>query len=412
MSGERASTPRDGTRPDSDGISDEYFNHVAHELRASLNTILGWAELLRTRSFDDTGRVRAAETILRHARQQLWLINDLMDAWRLLSGSLRLNIGPVDLGALVDSAARVIEPVAAAKNITITLDLAPVAGHVQGDAARLKQAIMALLTNAVHFVVGPSEVDVHLTASTNGATLTVHDHGLAISSDALPYLFDRRRPQEAALASRRGELGVGLSLVRDIVELHGGSIHVESDDTRGVTFSLFLPLEQVPPAIAPSRDPHRETTDYRGHSRLLGLTVLLVDDEEDSREVVAGILSHYGAVVLPAACVADALAALRRERIDVLVTDIAMPGEDGYDLIHRLRKLKVGTELPAAALTAFASEDDRKRALEAGFQVHLSKPIDPNVLIDTVETLGKRAIRPEAPLGSLPSSPELPAVST
>jgi len=393
MSGDRASTPRDGTLPDSDRISDEYFNHVAHELRASLNTILGWAELLRTRSFDDTGRVRAADTILRHARQQLWLINDLMDTWRLLSGSLRLNIAPVDLRGLVESAAQAIEPMAAARNIRITLDLASLAGHVQGDAARLKQAIVALLSNAVHFVVGPGVVDVHLTSSTDGATVTVHDNGVGITSDALPHLFDRRRPQEAALASRRGDLGVGLSLVRDIVELHGGSIQVESDPSHGVTFTLLLPLEQVPPAVAigPSKGAHRGTTDHRGHSRLLGLTVLLVDDEEDSREVVAGILTHYGAVVLPAASVADALVALRQERIDVLLTDIAMPGEDGYDLIRRLRKLDAGTGLPAAALTAFASEDDRKRALEAGFQVHLSKPIDPQVLIDTVETLGKRA---------------------
>jgi len=229
----------------------------------------------------------------------------------------------------------------------------------------------------------------------------VHDNGLGIPSEALPHLFDRRRPQEAALASRRGDLGVGLSLVRNIVELHGGSIQVESDASRGVTFTLLLPLEQIPPAVAvgPARSAHRGTTD-RGHSRLLGLTVLLVDDEEDSREVVAGILTHYGAVVLPAASVADALVALRQERIDVLLTDIAMPGEDGYDLIRRLRKLDAGTELPVAALTAFASEDDRKRALEAGFQVHLSKPIDPQVLIDTVETLGKRATAPLGPASS------------
>jgi CheY-like chemotaxis protein/two-component sensor histidine kinase len=388
MSGERERIARDGTLPDSDGINDEYFNHVAHELRASLNTILGWAELLRTRSFDDTGRVRAADTILRHARQQLWLINDLMDTWRLLSGSLRLNIAPVDFRGLVESAAQAVEPMAAARNVTITLDLAPLAGRVQGDAARLKQAIVALLSNAVHFVVAPGVVDLHLKSSTDGAMLTVHDNGLKITPDALPYLFDRRRPQEPALASRRGELGVGLSLVRDIVELHGGSIQVESDAFQGVTFRLLLPLDQVPRAV---RGAHRRTTDLRDHSRLLGLTVLLVDDEEDSREVVAGILAHHGAVVLPAASVADALVALRQERVDVLLTDIAMPGEDGYDLIRRLRKLDAGVGLPAAALTAFASEDDRQRALEAGFQVHLSKPIDPQILIETVETLGKRA---------------------
>jgi CheY-like chemotaxis protein/two-component sensor histidine kinase len=376
-----------GPSPDISGIGDDYINRVAHELRASLNTIFGWAELLRTRSFDEAGRIRAAETILRHSHQQLWLINELMDTWRLMSGTLRLSVGPVDLSDLVRSAAQAIEPVAAAKHINIHLDLAPLSGQVQGDATRLKQAVVALLANAVHFMTAPGTIEVRLVPSPAGAELTCHDEGLGIPEEARAHLFDRQRPTELAQASRRGDIGLGLSLVRDVIDLHGGSIIVESEGQHGVTFRLSLPLESAPSAVRldPTWIPHRGPGEHPMRSRLVGLTVLLVDDEADAREVVAGILKHYGASVVPTSSVADALARLKQERIDVLLTDIAMPGQDGYDLIRRVRKLGV----PVAALTAFASEEDRRRALEAGFQVYLSKPVDPHVLIETIEALGR-----------------------
>jgi CheY-like chemotaxis protein len=375
--------------PDPAGFGDDYINHIAHELRASLNTIVGWAELLRTRGFDEAGRTRAAETILRHSHQQLWLINALMDTWRLMSGTLRLSVGPVDLRDLVRSAVQAMEPMAAAKDIRIQLDLAPLSGHVMGDAVRLTQAVVALLVNAVHFTSAPSTIVVRLGPSLAGAELTCHDEGLGVGREALAYLFDRHRPEDPTRASRRGDVGVGLSLVRDVIDLHGGSIHAESDGQRGVTFSLTLPLESPPPAVRidPRWIPQRGPGEHPLRSRLLGLTVLLVDDEADAREVVAAILRHYGAAVVSVATAADAIARMRAGRIDVLLTDIAMPGQDGYDLIRRVRKLGV----PAAALTAFTSEEDRRKALAAGFQVHLSKPVEPGVLIDTIETLGRRA---------------------
>ena len=375
--------------PDFSGFGDDYINHIAHELRASLNTIVGWAELLRTRGFDEAGRVRAAETILRHSHQQLWLINALMDTWRLMSGTLRLSVGPVDLRDLVTSAVQAIEPIAVAKNITVQLDVAPLSGQVLGDATRLKQAIVTLLANAVHFTNGPDAIVVRLGPSLAGAELTCRDEGLGVGHEALPYLFDRHRPEDAAKSSRRGDVGVGLSLVRDVIDLHGGSVHAESDGQRGMTFSLTLPLESAPRAVRmdPTWVPHRGPGEHPMRSRLVGLTVLLVDDEADAREVVAGILKHYGATVVSVASVADAVTRLREGRIDVLLTDIAMPGQDGYDLIRRVRKLGV----PAAALTAFATDEDRRKALAAGFQVHLSKPVEPDVLVDTIEILGRRA---------------------
>jgi CheY-like chemotaxis protein/two-component sensor histidine kinase len=371
------------------GFGSEHINHIAHELRASLNTIVGWAELLRTRGFDEAGRIRAAETILRHSHQQLWLINALMDTLRLMSGTLRLSVGPVDLRDVVTSAVQAIEPIAVAKHITVQLDVLPLSGQVLGDATRLKQALITLLANSVQFTNGPGTITVHLGPTLAGAELTCRDEGLGVSREALPYVFDRHRPGDPAKSSRRGEAGLGLSLVRDIVDLHGGSIQAESDGQRGLTVSLTLPLESAPRAVRmdPTWVPHRAPGEHPMRSRLLGLTVLLVDDEADAREVVAGILRHYGATVVSVATVADAVARLREGRIDVLLTDIAMPGQDGYDLIRRVRKLGV----PAAALTAFATDEDRRKALAAGFQVHLSKPVEPSVLIDTIETLGRRA---------------------
>jgi CheY-like chemotaxis protein/two-component sensor histidine kinase len=374
--------------PDPAGFSDEYISHIAHELRASLNTIVGWAELLRTRGFDEAGRIRAAETILRHSHQQLWLINSLMDTWRLMSGTLRLSVGPIDLRDLVRSAVQAIEPIAAAKDVRLQIELAPFPGHVMGDATRLKQAIIALLANALHFTSAHGKIVVRLGPSVGGAELTCHDEGLGVRPEALAYLFDRRRPEESTKASRRGDVGVGLSLVRDVIDLHGGSIHAESRGEHGLTFSVTLPLESPPRAVRvdPTWVPQRAPGEHPMRSRLLGLTVLLVDDEADAREVVAGILKHYGAGVVAVSSAADAIARLREGRIDVLLTDIAMPGQDGYDLIRRVRKLGV----PSAALTAFTSDEDRRKALAAGFQIHLSKPVEPDVLIDTIETLGRR----------------------
>jgi len=401
---QEAPVPAPDQGPHETSTADEYLGHLAHDLRASLHTILGWAELLRTRSFDDAGRVRAAETILRHARQQLWLVNDVIDASRLLSGTLRLNVGPVDLRDVVESAAQAVEPIAAARQLELSRELTPLHGHVQGDAQRLKQAIVAVLTNAMHFMTSAGTVAVRLAPSPDGAELTVRASGvgsrLGVGAAEVPHLSARRPPTAAGRASQRDDLGVRLGLVRDLLDLHGGSIHVTRDES-GITFRLSLPLgERL--RVAPvgttliARD---GPTDHSKHSRLLGLTVLVVDDEADAREIVAGILRHYGAVVVAAASVAEAFTVLGRERVDVLLTDIAMPGQDGYDLIRRMQHPDSLIKVPTAALTAFASEVDRRHALDAGFQAHLSKPIDPHVLVETVATLARRGGRATSPGG-------------
>jgi CheY-like chemotaxis protein len=288
----------------------------------------------------------------------------------------------------VQTAVEAVQPIAFARQVRVDLrrDGMPV-GRARGDARRVTRAITTLLSNAVHFAPSGSVVDVLVSTADGAMSLAVHDMGPGVGEGALPYLFDRTRPSDPARGSPRGDFRLGLGFVRDVVTGHGGRVEAESDgEDAGVTFRVTLPVSEpsvfaTPPAVIPQQ--------------LGGLRVLLVDDEPDAREALEGILRHYGAVVRAAGSAADAVVVLQHEPVDVVLADIAMPGADGYDLIKSIRALDSSaiSHVPAVAVTAFASEADRRRALDAGYQVHLSKPIDASALIATVAALGRPAAR-------------------
>ncbi len=373
-----------------DGFSDDYLSVVAHDLRGSLNSIIGWAELIKRKALNESGNVRAGETIIRQSKQQLELINEVVDTWRLLSGNLQLTLAPVDAKELVNTAAYAARE-AGTKGVEFDFKLEALPAPLLADGARLRQVLIALFNSAIHFAPEKGTVEICLRPAGAGmAELTVHDSGVGVDADALPYLFSRQRPKEPGKQSARAKYGRGLGLIRDIIDLHGGTIKAETDGESGVTFRVTLPLQAAPSAVRAEKVREVEETS-RGavRSRLAGTRVLIVDDDPDAREVVAAILRHYGASVIVATSVSTALVALRREQVDVLVADLGMPVEDGYDLIRQVRSAEIEriARLPAAALTAYTTEDDRDRVLAAGFQFHLAKPVDPAVLVATVERL-------------------------
>jgi CheY-like chemotaxis protein len=374
-----------------DGFSDDYLSVVAHDLRGSLNSIIGWAELIKRQALNEAGNVRAGETIIRQAKQQLTLVNEVVDTWRLLSGNLRLQLAPVDAKELVNTAAYAAKDANASKAIEFDFRLEALPAPLLADGARLRQALIGLFNSAIHFAPDKGTVEVCLRPTDNGmAELTVHDAGVGVDAEALPYLFSRQRPQDPGKHSARAKYGRGLGLIRDIIDLHGGTIKAETDGETGVTFRVVLPLQAAPSAVhADKAREVKESGRAELRSRLADTRVLIVDDDPDAREVVAAILRHYGASVIVATSVSTALVALRREHVDVLVADLGMPIEDGYDLIRHVRSSEIDkiARLPAAALTAYTTEEDRDRVLAAGFQFHLAKPVDPAVLVATVERL-------------------------
>ena len=373
-----------------DGFSDDYLSVVAHDLRGSLNGIIGWAELIKRKALNEAGNVRAGETIIRQAKQQLELINEVVDTWRLLSGNLQLKLAPVDAKELVNTAAYAAKA-SNAKDVTFDFQLGALPAPLLADGARLRQALIGLFNSAIHFAPEKGSVEVCLKPIGNTtAELTVHDAGVGVDADALPYLFSRQRPKDPGKQSARSKYGRGLGLIRDIIDLHGGTIKAETDGETGVTFRVTLPLQAAPSAVHADKVREvKESSTRELRSRLAGTRVLIVDDDPDAREVVAAILRHYGAAVVVATSVSTALVALKREKIDVLIADLGMPIEDGYDLIRHVRSSESEkiARLPAAALTAYTTEEDRDRVLAAGFQFHLAKPVDPAVLVATVERL-------------------------
>jgi CheY-like chemotaxis protein len=374
-----------------DGFSDDYLSVVAHDLRGSLNSIIGWAELIKRKALNEAGNVRAGETIIRQAKQQLELINEVVDTWRLLSGNLQLKLAPVDAKELVSTAAYAAKE-SNTKPVEFDFQLEALPGPLLADGARLRQAMIGLFNSAIHFAPEKGTVDVRLRPGDSGmAELTVHDTGIGVDAEALPYLFSRQRPQDPSKQSARAKYGRGLGLIRDIIDLHGGTIRAETEGGSGVTFRVTLPLQAAPSAVRADkvREVVKQSTRAELRSRLAGTVVLIVDDDPDAREVVAAILRHYGAKVIVATSVSTALVALRRELVDVLIADLGMPVEDGYDLIRQVRSSDTEriARLPAAALTAYTTEEDRDRVLAAGFQFHLAKPVDPAVLVATVERL-------------------------
>jgi CheY-like chemotaxis protein len=402
MSGRKANgpstRPADDNRKDPvkrqmlevDGFSDDYLSVVAHDLRGSLNSILGWAELIKRKALNEAGNVRAGETIIRQAKHQLDLVNEVVDTWRLLSGNLQLKLAPVDAKELVHAAAFAAKE-SNPKGVEFDFQLEALPAPLLADGARLRQALIGLLNSAIHFAPEKGTVEICLRPGENGmAELTVHDSGVGVDPEALPYLFSRQRPKDPGKHSARAKYGRGLGLIRDIIDLHGGTIKAETDGQTGVTFRVMLPLQAAPRAVHAEKVREvKETSRAELRSRLAGTRVLIVDDDPDAREVVAAILRHYGASVIVATSVSTALVALRREQVDVMVADLGMPIEDGYDLIRHVRSSEIDkiARMPAAALTAYTTEEDRDRVLAAGFQFHLAKPVDPAVLVATLERL-------------------------
>jgi PAS domain S-box-containing protein len=376
---------------------DSFLAVVSHELRAPLNAILGWAAILRSPKADEATRVHAAETIERSAMVQSKLIEDLLDSARVARGQLRLEVQPVDLTAVIEAAVDVMHPAAEAREIEVHRTFAAKTEVISGDPDRLQQIVSNLLSNAIKFTPGGGRVDIRLERADPHVRISVADTGKGISSAHLPYVFERFHQADGSTTRRHSGLGLGLSLVRNLVELHGGTVHAESPgEGYGATFTVDLPLRAVRP---PGRDSKSLSgmTGLHAASLLKGVRALVVDDEADARELVATLLQQYGATVTPVASAEEALAVLTseemEERPDVLVCDISMPEVDGYALIGRVREMapEAGGRIPAVALTAYGRAIDRIRALSAGFNMHIPKPVEPAELATVVASLTGRA---------------------
>ncbi len=377
------------TLAEANRLKDEFLAIVSHELRTPLNAILGWSQILRTRKFNEARTAQALETIERNAKLQKQLIEDLLDVSRTIQGKLQLTVSPTNLVEVIEAAIETIQIAADAKSIEIkTLFDAPV-GLVNGDANRLQQVLWNLLSNAIKFTPSGGYIQVGLLAIGDSLVVEVKDTGIGIKPEFLPYVFDRFRQENSSTTRSYGGLGLGLAIVRHLVELHGGTVDVTSlGEGQGTTFTVRLPqiqkseeLTESPASISCQPTP------------LANLQILVVDNDTDTQEFLVTALTEYGANVVAAASTDEALKVLERIKPDVLVSDIGMPGEDGYDLIQQVRSLvEPLRNLPAVALTAYASEGDRAKALDAGFQIHLSKPVEPHKLVAVVAQLARYTV--------------------
>ena len=369
---------------------DEFLATLSHELRTPLNAILGWARLLTSGALDQKTAARALQIIERNAISQVKLIDDLLDISRVVTGKLQLDLVPVNFAAVVETVVESARPHALSKSIDLAYNGQGTC-QVLGDAARLQQIVGNLVSNALKFTPENGRVVVSLSCAGERAVLAVADTGVGIDPAFLPHAFDRFRQADGTATRRHGGLGLGLAIVRHLVLLHRGEVRAESDgENRGAVFTIELPLAGTEHADEAAL-PDREVVE----ASLAGTHVLAVDDEPDALALVEAILSARGARVTTVCSVRAALEAIRREQPDVLLSDVAMPGEDGYALIGALRRSEAAGEraLPAAAITAYAAANDRARALQDGFQAHLAKPIDAERLVAVVAQLAGRAVR-------------------
>jgi PAS domain S-box-containing protein len=413
---------------EADRLKDEFLATLSHELRTPLTSVLGWATLLRTGEVEETHIPRAIETIERNARSQARLIDDLLDVSRIITGNLRLDLRPINLAPIVEAAIHALRPTAEAKNIQLKMEFDSESCLVKGDPNRLRQVIWNLLMNAIKFTPRDGSVSVRLGCVVQDPTslvpnptgnvqrqlpmrdskpeilpdcssyvrLTVSDTGEGIAESFLPFVFDRFRQAEGSISRKQGGLGLGLAVARHLVELHGGNIRAESGGPQqGSTFIVDLPLadERRDPARRQEREREIER---RGTvpavARLEGIRVLLVEDDEDSRKLLGMMLKKQGAEVTSASSSAEALSALGQISPDVVLSDIGMADEDGYELMRKVRALPAegGGLTPAIALTGYATRKDRERALSAGYQLHLAKPVEPADLVAAIARLSPR----------------------
>ena len=376
-------------------MKDEFLATLSHELRTPLGAILGWTQVLK-RKTADAEITQALEVIERNTRAQVRLIDELLDMSRITAGKIRLDAQPVLPIDVVRAAIETVTPAAEAKALRLEVVLDPVAGPVYGDPGRLQQAIWNLLSNAIKFTPKGGRVRVALQRAESRVEISVADTGVGIRRDFLAHVFERFRQADASTTRRHGGLGLGLSIVKHLVELHGGTVQAESaGEGRGATFSVRLPVaalgmthvvERLHGAGAPA------LADYL-IADLTGLKVAVVDDDADTRALVGKVLRDCGAQVVVADSAAAALRLVAQERPALLLTDIGMPELDGYGLLRELRALGGAGAIPAIALTAFARAEDRTRALREGFRLHLAKPVEPAELVATVASVAGRAVR-------------------
>jgi PAS domain S-box-containing protein len=377
-------------------LKDEFLASLSHELRTPLNAILGYARILRGGIIGPEKQQKAIETIERNANSLTQIVGDVLDVSRIISGKMRLNVQPIDFPEIVQAAVDAITPAADAKGVRVETMLDPRASPISGDPDRLQQVLWNLASNAVKFTNRGGRIQVRLERVNSHVEVTVSDTGIGIAPEFLPHIFERFRQADAGITRERGGLGLGLAIARQLTELHGGTIEVSSGGTgQGATFRVKLPLMLVhQPPEEPPRHYHRSAV-ARGElldTDLTGVHVLAVDDDRDALSLMIELLTAAGARVTSANSAAQALALLTGDLPDVVVADLGMPHVDGYELISRIRRHpdQRVRDIPAAALTAYARSDDRTRALRAGFQIHLAKPVEPSELLATVAALAGR----------------------
>lgn len=380
----RAAAERSARRAEeANRIKDEFLATVSHELRTPLNAIVGWSKMLLSRDLEPMA-MRGVAVIDRNAEAQARLVDDILDASRIITGKLRIELRVFDLVQITREAIEVVRPSSMAKKIELALTSSDETCPMVGDPERIRQVAWNLLSNAVKFTEAGGRVTARVEREGSTAVLRVEDTGRGIASSFLPFVFDRFKQEESSTARRVGGLGLGLAIVRHIVELHGGSVSAESELGKGSTFMVRLPIRSLAPGEV-ARDP-RPATALGMTQPLRGLRALVVDDDDDSRDLVSAVLTEAGAISWPARSAPEALALFFIERPDVVISDIGMPEQDGYDLIRRLRTLppSEGGALPMVALTAYTRAEDRAKALAAGFSTHVGKPVNPEDLVKVI----------------------------
>jgi len=387
---------------DANRLKDEFLAIVSHELRTPLNSILGWSQLLLKRHFDEATTQRALETINRNAKAQAQLIEDILDISRLMRGKVELSIHAIHLASFLSATLESVRPQAEDKSIHLTLQLDPAIKSVEADPMRLRQILLNLLTNAIKFTPEGGQVRLEVSLGAPGIVkLQVHDTGIGIEPEFLPHIFDHFRQADSSSARAHGGLGLGLAIVRQLVELHKGKIYAQSDGhNQGTTFTVQLPTENWRlDGMVESLTEERSTSLISSSQTmqipapeipsLNHVRVLVVEDHADNRDFVQEVLEDVGATVIATSCTQEAIAVLDQFYPDVIVSDLAMPGEDGYQFIRQVRNSQQ-KEIPAIALSAYVRPEDRRQALNAGFHMHISKPIDAQELITVIAQLIKK----------------------
>ena len=379
---------------------DEFLGLLSHELRTPLNSILGWTRILSSHHLDEAASEQALETIDRNAKLQARLIDDMLDVSRIISGKLRLDAQPVDLTSVINAAVETLRPAAEAKRVHMNVALDFGTGTVLGDPMRLQQVVWNLVSNAVKFVPREGSVRIALRRIDSQVEILVMDNGPGIEEDFLPFVFDRFRQGDSTPNKRYAGLGLGLSIVRHLVELYGGTVEARNGgEGEGAVFSVKLPIMALSRSIEQMMIASERAASANSHAHLAfdqppdlsGIKILAVDDEADARMLLDALFKQCGAEIRTCSSVAETLEALQEYKPDVLVSDIGLPGEDGYSLMRKIREQEAGTgeRLPAVALTAFARTEDRVQALSAGYNMHVPKPVEPAELALVIASLVK-----------------------